>query len=249
MAKTSLLDLLVHNYPDKKREELYALVVCGKVTVSGELCKNPKERIDKSKTLAIQENHAYVSRGGEKLAHALEAWNIATKNKVWIDAGASTGGFTDVLLRKGAKQVYAVDVGYNQLDYRLRQDNRVVVMERTNVMHLTPLDPVPHGVVADLSFRSLRHAAKHLLSLTSESFGVFLLKPQFEIEKTDSFHGVIRDPKVIEDVCTQTIQRLQQEGVAVDHIIESPILGRKGNREFLLYCRLLSTQSTSTISV
>ncbi len=234
MAKKTLLDLLVQQHPNQRRDTLYARIICGDVRVGGERCKNPKENIDTQHPITIEENHAYVSRGGEKLAHALEEWKVPVANKVWIDAGASTGGFTDALLRKGATLVYSVDVGYNQLDYRLREDSRVVVMERTNAMHLGALDPQPDGVVADLSFRSLRGVAKHLLTLTKDRCGIFLLKPQFEIEQTESFTGVITDNNLIQEVCTKTIANLEEEGVHTAKVLESPIQGRKGNREFLL---------------
>ncbi len=132
--------------------------------------------------ISIREKPPYVSRGGEKLAAGLDLWGIACEGKTWIDAGCSTGGFTDCLLRRGASLVYAIDVGENQLDWRLRADPRVRVMESTNVMAVRAeeLDPVPDSAVADLSFRSLRQAAARILGLTTERRGIFLVKPQFE---------------------------------------------------------------------
>ncbi len=235
MAKRPLLTLLEKKYPHKTRKELYAAVLCGDVHVQGGFCKNPKEMFPDDVLISFHDGSKYVSRGGEKLAPVLDLWNIPVKDHVWIDAGASTGGFTDALLQHGAQLVYSVDVGYNQLDYRLRKDSRVVVMERTNAMHLEPLDPQPYGVVGDLSFRSLSGIVRHLLSLTSGGVGVFLLKPQFEVDKTPQFDGVVRDVDELQRICIRTIQNLASEGVYTYQIELSSIKGRRGNQEFLLY--------------
>jgi 23S rRNA (cytidine1920-2'-O)/16S rRNA (cytidine1409-2'-O)-methyltransferase len=158
----------------------------------------------------------------------------------WIDAGCSTGGFTDCLLQHGAPLVYAVDVGEGQLDWRLRRDPRVKTMEGTNIMSLrrADLDPLPARAVADLSFRSLQGAARQILELTSEGWGIFLVKPQFELRQPlAGFHGVLRDPDAIRATVEGLLQRLAVEGVGVEKGIPSPISGRKGNREFLLLLR------------
>jgi len=183
---------------------------------------------------------AFVSRGGEKLQAALEAWNVECAAAAWIDAGCSTGGFTDCLLQHGASLVYSVDVGEGQLDWRLRGDPRVRTMERTNIMSLNraDLDPLPARAVADLSFRSLQGAARHILDLTTEGWGIFLVKPQFELRgPLSGFRGVVRDAGAIRAIIGDLLQRLAGEGVQAEKGIRSPLSGRKGNREFLLLLR------------
>ncbi|MFW5827817.1 MAG: TlyA family RNA methyltransferase, partial [Alkalispirochaeta sp.] len=201
----------------------------------------------------------FVSRGGEKLEAALAAWHLEAASRVWLDAGASTGGFTDCLLQRGAPAVHAVDVGYNQLDYSLRSDSRVHVRERTNIVSITrdELDPPPDAAVCDLSFRSLRGVLRTILSLTREGWGIALLKPQFELaaeqrrrrtpdgEALDAGGGVIQGPDrtaVIHRVCRDLSE---DEGVAVHQQLDSPITGRDGNREVLLLVGLSDKVSSA----
>jgi 23S rRNA (cytidine1920-2'-O)/16S rRNA (cytidine1409-2'-O)-methyltransferase len=181
-GKAPLLDLLDRQFPEYSRDELYRYVMCGEVRVDGAREVNPKQPVSLRARLVIT-TRRFVSRGGEKLDAALRAWGIEPRGRVWLDAGASTGGFTDCLLQANARAVHAVDVGYNQLDYRLRADPRVIVHERTNIAEITPvsLDPDPHAAVCDLSFRSLRGVLRSILSLTREGWGMALLKPQFEL--------------------------------------------------------------------
>jgi len=154
-----------------------------------------------------------------------------------VDAGASTGGFTHALLLRGASTVHAVDVGYNQLAYTLRADSRVVVHERTNITEISALNPEPHFAVADLSFRSLCGVATHLLGLTSEGWGIVLLKPQYEWRDADSgFDGRVPEGAV-DDIVKDTLNRLAGEGVFAHAFTESPIRGGSGNREFLVLIR------------
>ena len=144
-------------YPQKKESELFAYVLCGNVYCDGEKIRETSRKIDSRSELEIR-TKKYVSRGGYKLEGALDEWGIDCRKKIFVDAGSSTGGFTDCLLQRGASLVYAVDVGYNQLDYSLRNDSRVVVRERCNIMELDDLEPAPHMGVADLSFRSIAGA-------------------------------------------------------------------------------------------
>jgi 23S rRNA (cytidine1920-2'-O)/16S rRNA (cytidine1409-2'-O)-methyltransferase len=228
-----LLELLTEKYPDIPKERLYSYILCREVSVNGGRIINPKERIPVNASLEIVRN-TYVSRGGVKLKHALLEWGISPDGKVMIDAGSSTGGFTDCLLQEGALKVYAVDVGYNQLDYSLRTHSKVVVMERTNIMAVDELDPRPHAAVADLSFRSIRGAAEKILSLTREAWMIALIKPQFEIDSyVQDFNGVVSDDELLLEILTATCTELDDEGAGVVCIAASPILGRKGNREFL----------------
>jgi 23S rRNA (cytidine1920-2'-O)/16S rRNA (cytidine1409-2'-O)-methyltransferase len=236
MQKLPLMELLKQRFPRKSERELFAAVLRGDVSADGRRLMKSGERISPEAKLKIKEPVPYVSRGGEKLAHALARWHYEVQNKVFLDAGCSTGGFTDCLLKSGASRVYCVDVGYNVLDWRLRSHPRVNVRERTNVMNLSRADfsPVPHQAVADLSFRSLRCAAAHILSLTEEGIGIFLVKPQFEWRSPPSgFTGVVKEPGRLSAILTDLCEELVREGAYPVKAVESPIRGRKGNQEFL----------------
>ena len=180
----------------------------------------------------------YVSRGGVKLAHGLKHFDIDPQDLVALDIGASTGGFTDVLLRGGARRVYAVDVGHGQLDWRLRNDPRVIVLEKTNARHLTrALIPEPLGLVAcDASFISLELVLPAALALCAPgAWLVALIKPQFEVGKGRvGKGGVVRDPALHAEVCEKVAGWLEARGWRVQGITESPLTGPKGNREFLI---------------
>lgn len=233
MKRLTLLDLLCMQYPDLNRKELFSRIMCGKVKIGEETIRDPKRKvpIDVIPKIGIKR---YVSRGGYKLEQVLDLWKIEVSGQGFLDAGSSTGGFTDCLLQAGASFVHAVDVGYNQLDYSLRVDNRVYVHERTNIMEIEKLEPEPFGAVADLSFRSIGDAASKILSLVSGKFLVALVKPQFELMKPgEDFDGVIRDRGQIRRVAGDVLSRLREEGCFVSRIDLSPLKGRKGNQELL----------------
>ncbi len=219
--------------------------MCSEVLVDGTVVHDPGAPVHRDARLEIIRER-FVSRGGEKLAAALTAWNLPVAGRVWLDAGASTGGFTDALLQHGAAQVHAVDVGYNQLDYRLRNDPRVIVRERTKIQDITSLEPVPAAAVCDLSFRSLRGVLAHILSLTVEGWGIALLKPQFEAAAEMRWgrraavgldDGVL-DRRFREEVIEGTVRDLREEGIVVERRIDSPVPGRRGNLEVLVFVRL-----------
>lgn len=235
MKKLPLLQLLHNKFPQQSRKALHARILCGEVAVNGEHHRDPQFKVPIDSDIRF-ERRKYVSRGGLKLEAALATWQLGVEGKVFLDAGASTGGFTDCLLQHGAQKVHAVDVGYNQLDYSLRKDSRVLVLERTNIMHLQELSPPPQAAVADLSFRSLRGAAAHIISLTTEQWMVGLLKPQFEAasEQLDAFNGVVRAENDAYRILQEVTDSLKEEGLQVRAVVPSPVLGRKGNREFLL---------------
>ena len=246
--KMPLLQLLKTRFPEIHAKELYAKILCGEVAVNGEHHRDPKFQVPQKAQIEFTQR-AYVSRGGVKLEAAINEWHLPISGRVFLDAGASTGGFTDCLLQHGAAHVHAVDVGYNQLAYSLRVDSRVLVAERTNIMHVKTLDPPADAAVADLSFRSLRGAAAHIIRLTKEKWMVGLLKPQFEVEGIetqvggiDSFNGVV-PPQDTQPILEQVVGFLKDEGLTVNAVAASPIAGRKGNREFLL----LLTGSTGNI--
>jgi len=190
--------------------------------------------------VALTERDPYVSRGGHKLAAALDAFAIDPTGRVCLDVGASTGGFTDVLLQRGASRVYAVDVGRGQLAESLRQDRRVVSMERTNARSLTATSlPQPIDLaVIDVSFISLDLVLGPIASTLRPGPVapiVALVKPQFEAGRGRTDHGVVRDPAIHREVLERVIERAQAIGLGARDVIASPILGPEGNREFLLH--------------
>ena len=243
MKRRSLLPILAERHPQADRKELYALIMSGNVRVAGHTVRDPGAIVD-PKARIVFTSARYVSRAGAKLAAALAEWDVRVSGRTWLDAGASTGGFTDCLLRHGARLVHAVDVGYNQLDYRLRSDERVQVHERTNVLSIADrLDPIPDAFVCDLSFRSLRGAAAALLSAVREKWGIALVKPQFELdaelrwgrsvpERLDG--GVVAECDARRVVDRVLYELATTEGINVTRRMISTVPGSKGNREELV---------------
>lgn len=228
----SLLDLLVQLYPEIPRERLFSRVLCGDVLVDGSVLRDPKTTVSPTAEVVVS-SRRFVSRGGFKLDPVLEAWRLTVAGKIFVDAGCSTGGFTDALLQRGAALVHAIDVGTAQLDWRLRSDPRVVVREGTNIMAVDALEPQPDAAVADLSFRSLRGAAAKILSLTREGWMVALIKPQFEwIDPPADFQGVVPDERWPE-ILKRLEADLRSEGVSLTAVLPSSVRGRKGNQEYL----------------
>jgi 23S rRNA (cytidine1920-2'-O)/16S rRNA (cytidine1409-2'-O)-methyltransferase len=247
MKKKALLDLLVEQYPHLSRKNLFTEIMCGKVKIDGETIKDPKRKVsmDCSPEIGIKR---YVSRGGYKLEQVLKLWNIDVEGNGFLDAGCSTGGFTDCLLQGGASFVHAVDVGYNQLDYSLRVNEKVHVHERTNIMHLEALNPVPVGSVADLSFRSITDAAAKLLTLVSGKYLIALVKPQFEIQNPDDdFDGIVRNRNDIFEVVESVLEKLWLEGSYVQKLALSPVKGRKGNQELLFLITAVENRSIDDV--
>jgi len=232
----SLLDHLVSLYPEVDRERLFGRVLCGDVLVDASVLRDPKVKVSVEAEVVLSTKR-FVGRGGFKLDPVLEAWSLPVAGKVFLDAGSSTGGFTDALLQRGALRVHAVDVGTAQLDWKLRADPRVIVREGTNVMTLEALDPKPHAAVADLSFRSLRGAAAHILSLTTEGWMVALIKPQFEwLDPPGDFQGIVPDDQW-GAILGKLEADLGAEGVALTDLLPSSVRGRKGNQEYLARLR------------
>jgi 23S rRNA (cytidine1920-2'-O)/16S rRNA (cytidine1409-2'-O)-methyltransferase len=219
------------------REQARARILAGDVRVDGQVAARPGVLVADAAALEVRAAPAFVSRGGDKLAHALARFGIVVADRVALDAGASTGGFTDCLLQRGARRVYAVDVGYGQLDWRLRQDSRVVVMERTNLRQLDVLpEPIDLATV-DLSFISLRlvlEAVRRLLGPVGEV--VALVKPQFEAGRGQVGRGgVVRDPAVHRAVLEAVLGWAAAHGFAVRGLTASPLRGPAGNVEFLAH--------------
>lgn len=231
--KIPAIELLKSQYPEFDLLQLKGYIASREVKIDGETIVDAAQRVSGTGEACIQLQE-FVSRGGYKLEHALTSWSLDVTGRVCLDAGSSTGGFTDCLLRYGASAVHAVDVGYNQLDYRLRCDARVHVHERTNILHLTETDPPSDIAVADLSFRSIRGVASHILSLTTRKQLIFLIKPQFEVDPdTQGFNGIITDDCLLRSTMDDVYTTLTREHVGLQRILLSPITGRKGNREFL----------------
>ena len=234
MSKVSLINLLINNDSALDKDKATALVICKNVYVNGELCTDPKAVFEKTATVEIS-YPKYVSRGGFKLEKALTEFEFDVADKVVLDAGSSTGGFTDCLLQSGAKAVHCVDVGYNLLDFKIRNDERTFVHEKQNIMNLNVLEPEPDIAVADLSFRSINGAASHILNLTKERILIALIKPQFEVPKwQENFFGVVNDPRLMVQTLTNVWDALDKENVGIFKATVSPIKGHKGNTEFLV---------------
>ena len=225
------------------RSRAQALVLAGKVRVGeGDAARHDLKAGDlvaRDAVLSVAEDRAWVSRGAHKLLAALDAWEIDPAGVVAVDVGASTGGFTDVLLARGAARVYAVDVGYGQLAEKLRWDQRVVSMERVNARTLTAGTlPEPADLaVIDVSFISLGLVLGPVRSVLRDGRGsiVALVKPQFEAGRADAKGGVVRDRAVHLRVLRETLDRARFAGLGTRGMIASPILGPEGNREFLAW--------------
>jgi 23S rRNA (cytidine1920-2'-O)/16S rRNA (cytidine1409-2'-O)-methyltransferase len=228
--------VLVRRGLAETRERAHSLIFSGAVSVDGALATKPAQPVDESANVSVtSRGPEYVSRGALKLEKALEVWSIDPNGKVALDVGASTGGFTDLLLRRGAKRVYAVDVGYGQLHFKLRNDPRVVSMERTNVRFLSELPERPQLAVVDVSFISLRLALPPVFTLVSDQI-VALIKPQFEAGRAQvGKGGVVRDAAVRQQVLRELEAWSHSQPWRLRAIVESPIKGPAGNVEFLSY--------------
>ncbi len=224
--------LLVERGLAETRSQAQALVIAGLVPGYDK----PGTQLDESVALEVERPPRFVSRGGEKLAHALELMPLDPAGKDCLDVGASTGGFTDCLLQAGAARVIALDVGYGQLHPRLRSDDRVTVLERVNARHVASLPFPPEVVVCDVSFISVKTALPPLLRLAAPGWqALVLVKPQFEAGRADTPKGVVRDlevrRRVLRDVCASAATW----GSRVLGVVDSGLPGPKGNREFLVH--------------
>ena len=236
--KRARLDkLLVDRGMVESRSKGRVLIMAGEVTVDGDTVFKPATLVSNESDLAIKSQQPFVSRGGLKLEAAIKAFSIAIKDRICADVGACTGGFTDVLLQNGARKVYAIDVGYGQLDWKLRNDKRVVLMERTNARYLDSLPDLIDLATIDVSFISLKlilGAASGWLRQNADV--IALIKPQFEAGRSQvGKGGVIRDPDLHRLVLTDVLTWCVENGYQVQNLIQSPIFGAKGNREFLAW--------------
>lgn len=233
--------LLVSRSLADSLDQAQRIVMAGQVRADGQLITKPSTRLPEETNLEVVQLPRYVSRGGKKLAAALEAFQVSVSGHVCADVGASTGGFTDCLLQHGAVRVYAIDVGQGILHWKLRQDQRVVVMENTNARYVERLPEPVWLITIDAAFISL----KVLLPVVSDWFPpsggelIALIKPQFETrrEAVDRGGGVIRDPAVHHQVLVDVLEFALRQGFAIEGLIRSPLQGPKGNTEFLAWLR------------
>jgi 23S rRNA (cytidine1920-2'-O)/16S rRNA (cytidine1409-2'-O)-methyltransferase len=240
--------LLVERGLSETREKAKRSIMAGLVYSNEERLDKPGEKVKVDIPLMIKGNVLpYVSRGGLKLEKALKVFDVTVKDKIMLDIGASTGGFTDCALQNGAKMSYALDVGYNQLAWKLRQDDRVVVMERTNFRYVTPKDlagEMPNFATIDVSFISLKLILPVLKTLlVPDSDIVALVKPQFEAGREQvGKKGIVRDEKVHLQVVNKIVDFALEQGFNVVNLSFSPITGGDGNIEFLLHLRWIGEQ-------
>lgn len=238
--KTRLDVYLVNNGYFESREKAQSNIMAGNVNVNGILLSKPSVIIRDGDLVEIKNTKdTYSSRGGDKLEKAFVEFGLDVKDLCGVDIGASTGGFTDCLLKHGARKIYAVDVGYGQLDYRLRMDPRVIVMERTNARYMTPemFDEMPRFATIDVSFISLQKIIPALSTcLSGDSFIISLVKPQFEAGRAQvGKNGVVRDSAVHMDTLSHVCTYLTESAYQILGMTYSPLQGPKGNIEFLLY--------------
>ncbi len=225
------------------RSQAQGLILAGRVRVAGAVADKPGRLVAGDAAVSIEPAAAYASRGGHKLAHALETFQVDVRGLVCADVGASTGGFSDCLLQRGAAHVFAIDVGYGQLAWTLQQDSRVTVLDRSNVRYLAHLPGDVHVdlVTIDVSFIGLGlvlPVVRHWLAEPARGGIIALIKPQFEAgRKQVGKGGVIRDPAVHRAVLTQVLSAAAAEGLAVLGLTTSPITGPAGNTEFLAWLR------------
>ncbi|MEH2366174.1 TlyA family RNA methyltransferase [Nostoc sp.] len=243
MAKQRLDTLLVELNLCSSRALAQRLIQAGEVTVNQQLVDKPGTEVDIAAKINIKERSPFVSRGGEKLSKALSVFAIPVTERICLDGGISTGGFTDCLLQAGATKVYGIDVGYGQVDWRLRNDPRVILRERTNLRQLRPdelygeNDPIPDLAVVDVSFISLTKILPALWQLTQANReAVLLVKPQFEVGRSRvGKKGVVRDPNDQADAIFQVLQAAHELGWKYKGLTWSPIVGPAGNIEYLLW--------------
>jgi 23S rRNA (cytidine1920-2'-O)/16S rRNA (cytidine1409-2'-O)-methyltransferase len=244
MSKQRLDSLMVTKGLVINKSKAHALIMAGEVKVNGKVITKAGNLVAEDVAIELAQKPPYVSRGGLKLAHALDIFKLTIDHLTALDIGASTGGFTDCLLQRGARHIYALDVGYGQLDYKLSQDSRVTVMDKTNAHHPFLLPEKVDLVTVDVSFISVTKVIPNIVEhLKSSSYLIVLLKPQFEADKSEvGKGGIIKDPLTHARVLGKFILWAIDHNFRLHDLTASPITGADGNQEFLL---LLSLQPDS----
>jgi 23S rRNA (cytidine1920-2'-O)/16S rRNA (cytidine1409-2'-O)-methyltransferase len=239
MPKKKRLDHLIHEQmPQYSRQQIQSWIMQGKVIVNGRVVSKPGTAVyEEAEIIVKAEEPKYVSRAGYKLEHALDSFSVDVNGLVVLDAGISTGGFTDCLLQRGAAKVYGIDVGYGQVAEKIRRDKRVILLERTNLRHLRVSDigEQVDCITLDLSFISLLKVMDAVVSLLKDDgFFITLIKPQFESHKGEVGRGgIITDPAIHKAIVNRIIEGIEYYGFSCMGLVESPILGAAGNKEFL----------------
>ncbi len=238
-TKDRLDKIIIERGLVKSRERARALIMEGKVSVNGMKAEKAGSMVDGDAEIVVKEDISYVSRGGLKLEAALDFFRVDPAGKVVMDIGCSTGGFTDCVLKRGAKRVYAVDVGYGQIDWSLRKDPRIVLLEKTNIRYLDR-EKIPEPVdlaVIDVSFISLLNVLPGVLGFLGERGEVLaLIKPQFEVGKgMVGKGGIVREESKRLAAAEEVKEGAEKMGYQAEGFFESPVSGRKGNREYFLY--------------
>jgi len=257
VQKERIDKLLVDKGLVESREKAQALIMSGAVFVNNQKIDKPGTKVPTDTNIYIKEKMPYVSRGGFKLEKGLKVFNLDVKDKICLDIGSSTGGFTDCLLQNGAKKVYAVDVGKNQLHEKLRADSRVISIEEFNARYLTE-NEIPEKIdilVCDVSFISITKILPNICNLLKEDFkGIILIKPQFELSKKEAKDGVVRDKELHFKAIKSVIESLMQSCYCIRNLDFSPIKGPEGNIEFLALierksedCKTLPDEYTKNI--
>ena len=241
-GKERLDNLLVRQGFASALSQARGLIMAGQVIVDDHMIDKPGTLVLRESAVRLKDTLSpYVSRGGEKLAKPLKAFNIPVRNKTVLDIGASTGGFTDCLLQNGAARIFAVDVGYGQLAWKLQQDPRVIRLDRTNITMVAPQDlhPSPDLIVIDASFTSLKRLLAHALNLLAPRGELLcLIKPQFEVSKEAvEKGGIVKDARLYKNVIQDVVHTALNLHLHISGIMESPVKGRKGNREFFMYAK------------
>ncbi len=239
--KKRLDTILIERNLVESKHKAQAIILAGQVFVNNRKIDKPGKKFSKDINIFIKELPKYVSRGGLKLEHAINSFGIDVKNKICMDVGASTGGFTDCLLQHGAKKVYAIDVGYGQLHYKLRNDPRIINIEKCNFRYIEKkiiLEPIDLCTV-DVSFISLKLIIPRCLDFLKDNGNIVaLIKPQFEAGKDEvEKGGLIKNPEKHKKILENLFKFFNELNLKNYGCIESPILGQKGNKEFLIYLK------------
>jgi len=242
--KKRIDNILVEKELVETKNKAKALLMAGQVLVEGKVVTKPGQEVDEQKKIVVKDLFPYVSRGALKIEKAYQEFRLDFKGKIVCDVGASTGGFTDYALKKGALKSYAIDVGYGQLDQKLRKNKRVINMEKTHFLKIEELPEKIDYFLIDVSFISLKKILPHVKNIIQKHRGgcqvIALVKPQFEVgrEVADKFKGIIKDEKIRTKVLQDIVEFTQSIGFESVATTDSPIQGAKGNKEFLIYLRL-----------